>query len=54
MWKALVSLVEKWACRHEWNKITEVQVNNSWGGISHWKFLLVCKKCGKIKWIKTK
>ena len=54
MWQALIKLVEKWACGHDWGEF---------GGIikSYDRLLIysdmpikleqtiICKKCGKIK-----
>ena len=42
MWKALIRLVEKWACCHEW----EYEFNTTTG------ITKTCQKCGKIKKIK--
>lgn len=46
MWKALIKLVEKWACMHDMKLITELYEN--W----HTRQVYVCTKCGKIKKIK--
>ena len=55
MWKALIKLVEKWACRHEWENhyITELYKNDS--DKRPWKveLTLICHKCGKIKKIEV-
>lgn len=51
MWKALIKLVEKWACCHEWENyhITKTYENDS--DKKPWKVehTLICQKCGKIK-----
>lgn len=54
MWKALIKLVEKWACCHEWtiNKITRTYENFYDKRPSKIEETLICKKCGKIKKIK--
>lgn len=46
MWQALIKLVEKWACKHEWHLRTEIYEN------FHTRQVWVCWKCGKIKKIK--
>lgn len=51
MWQALIKLVEKWACRHEWEKIDEwTETDQYRNSISSYDYALyVCKKCGKFK-----
>lgn len=53
MWKELVNLVEKLSCKHEWKEIKEIKINDDFSG-TYWKFLFVCKKCGKFKWLKSR
>lgn len=54
MWEALIKLVEKWACCHDWETyhITNVYENDS--DKIPWKVehTLICQKCGKIKKVK--
>lgn len=51
MWQALIKLVEKWACCHEWKTHRRM---SSYDG-THDKLptkveeTLICQKCGKIK-----
>lgn len=53
MWKALIKLVEKWACCHEW----EIVDSKNYGHLhtfsveqnEHRNILLKCTKCGKLK-----
>ena len=51
MWQALIKLVEKMACRHEWEKIEEwTETGQDKYGIHCYDYALyVCKKCGKFK-----
>ena len=51
MWKALIKLVEKWACMHEWKHWQEVNVTSDCGRYQIHHF--VCKKCGKFKRVKS-
>lgn len=49
MWKALIKLVEKWACCHKWE---EYQASKTYGNSlipSKIEYTLICQKCGKIK-----
>ena len=51
MWKALIKLVEKWACRHEW-QVLENWIEEEYRGRFSYSYdvtLYVCKKCGKMK-----
>ena len=45
-------LISKLSCHHEWRLDKEIRVCDDFGG-SYWKFLYICKKCGKITWIKS-
>lgn len=47
MWKALIKLVEKWACRHDMELIKVIKVEDDLIG-SYYKYLFKCRKCGKI------
>ena len=51
MWKALIKLVEKWACRHCWETHHTVEVYEySYDKMPYkTKRTLICSKCGKIK-----
>lgn len=51
MWKALVKLVEKWACMHEWEHWKTVDVETDFGNYTIYHF--VCNKCGKFKRVKS-
>lgn len=51
MWQVLIKLVEKWACRHEWEHWQEVNVTSDLGRYQIHHF--VCKKCGKFKRVKS-
>lgn len=50
----LNKLLEKWLCKHDWGLFQHIK--GYWGDkddiISH-QYILVCKKCGKIKKIKV-
>ena len=52
MWKALIKLVEKWACTHDMELIKEIRVDDNFFGTYH-KYMFMCRKCGKIKWTKS-
>ena len=46
------ALFEKWACKHEWERWTTVEVTDDVGGCSH-IYHFKCKKCGKFKKVKS-
>ena len=52
MWKALIKLVEKWACMHDMELIKDIYVTDTWLGTYH-KYMFKCRKCGKITWTKS-
>lgn len=52
MKEAIINLINKWACCHDWQLVRETRVNTDLGG-SYVALLFVCKKCGKFKNIKT-
>lgn len=39
----LKDLLEKLCCKHDWQIVSSVKY------IYYWRYLLICKKCGKIK-----
>lgn len=51
MWKAIIKLVEKWGCRHEWDSHKTMQRFKKEGDSIPYKVdeTLFCKNCGKIK-----
>lgn len=51
--KAIINLINKWACHHDWELKKEIEVECDYGTIYH-KFIYVCKKCGKFKTINSK
>lgn len=53
MWKALIKLVEKWACMHDMELIREIRVDDNFFGTHH-RYMFKCRKCGKIVWTNSK
>ena len=53
MWKALIALIEKLSCKHEWKEVKEITVYDDLRG-TYYKYLFVCKKCGKLKWLTSR
>ena len=47
-WKAIVQILDKCGCHHEWQLVRETYVRTDFGG-SYTEFHWVCKKCGKFK-----
>lgn len=51
MLQALIKLIEKWACCHDWECHHKINVyEDEWSKMPYkTKETLICKKCGKIK-----
>lgn len=45
------NLLDKWACKHEWEHWHTANVSDDMGG-RYTVFHFVCKKCGKFKKVK--
>ena len=54
MKKILVQIIEKWICKHEWETFQKSTVYSECNDVIpiRFEFILICKKCGKIKKIK--
>lgn len=52
MKEAIINLINKWACSHDWDLIKETLVRTEFGG-AYTSLIFVCKKCGKFKKMKT-
>jgi hypothetical protein len=56
MWQAIVRMVEKWSCGHDWEIIyskdyEDKESTSKWsdnGRSAHTRMVLKCKKCGKL------
>lgn len=48
----LSKLLEKWLCKHDWELFRETEVF-FWGSTVGYEYIFICKKCGKIKKIKS-
>ena len=48
MWQALIKLIEKWSCSHNYETFKEIEIVNENGTCIRHKYILICKKCGKI------
>ena len=53
MKEAIINLINKWACCHDWQIKKEIEVECDDEGVYH-KFIYVCKKCGKFKTINSR
>lgn len=58
MWKAIVKMLEKRACHHDWEVLHKRDYEDqaptrkwSEGTKAHTRIVLMCKKCGEIKTI---
>lgn len=54
MIEAIKNILRKWGCCHEWKLEQEFEISDKEEQITKgYKFLYICKKCGKMKWVKT-
>ena len=53
MWKALINLIDKWGCHHDWEHWNIVNVDDSLRG-TYTVYHFYCKKCGKFKSVKSR
>lgn len=45
---------QKFLCLHDWEHVDTVQTVNNIFGIERLVFIVICRKCGKIKKIKVR
>ena len=45
---------QKFLCLHDWEYVDSVQTVNNIFGIERLVFIVICRKCGKIKKIKVR
>lgn len=48
MIKAIIAILEKIGCKHDWDLRIEQQVRTGWGG-EYTAYTFICNKCGKFK-----
>jgi len=52
MKEAIINLLRKWGCFHEWK--LELEIKQTYENkVCGMKYLYICKKCGKMKWVET-
>ena len=47
MWNALIKLIEKWSCMHDWDVYAERTITGP-GESRYFMHTFICKKCGKF------
>lgn len=52
MWKALISILEKWGCKHSYKEVFRTRVTDDFGG-SYTSLTYCCQGCGKFKKVKS-
>lgn len=52
MKECIKRFLDKWLCCHEWETYAKVDVETDLGG-RYTRYILICKKCGKIKKVKS-
>lgn len=50
--RLLNELIEKLCCKHEWMEYERWRINTDFGGV-YTCILFICKKCGKMKKVKS-
>ena len=53
MKEAIMNIFRKWGCCHEWEVRQQFEIINSKQDTTGYKTLYICKKCGKMKWVKA-
>lgn len=53
MIEAIKNILSKWGCCHEWEINQAFEIVNEEQVVKGYKFLYICKKCGKMKWVKA-
>jgi len=53
MKEAIINLLRKWGCCHEWECRDGFRIRDEFGETTGYKYLYICKKCGKMKWVKA-
>lgn len=53
MKEAIRNILRKWGCSHEWELEQAFEVLNKKQITVGYKYLYICKKCGKMKWVKA-
>lgn len=52
MKEAIIKILRKWGCCHEWEYIREIRLIKG-DDVIGYKYFYICKKCGKMKWVKA-
>ena len=55
MWKALINLIEKWGCKHDYKLEFKTEVHDNIGQEYQEYFVALykCKKCGNFTKVRT-
>lgn len=53
MKEAIKNILRKWGCCHEWELRQGFEMLRKNQVTAGYKFLYICKKCGKMKWVKV-
>lgn len=53
MKEAIINLLRKWVCCHEWEQRQLIRIVDNNRDVIGYKFLYICKKCGKMKWVES-
>lgn len=50
--EAIKNILRKWGCCHEWEEVKIIEIYRGYELIDY-QYLYICRKCGKMKWVKT-
>ena len=53
MIEAIKNILRKWGCCHEWECRQGCKIVNENRDVIGYKYLYICKKCGKIRWLES-
>ena len=53
MKQAIINLINKWGCMHQWKLEIERNVVDGEGTLLFTKYTYTCTKCGKFKKVKS-
>ena len=53
MIEAIKNIFRKWGCCHEWECRQGYKIVNENRDVIGYKYLYICKKCGKIRWLES-
>lgn len=53
MKEVIKDILRKWGCCHEWEARQKIEIISSKQETTGYKTFYICKKCGKMEWVKA-